>query len=142
MVNLVVDSSVVIKWFVVEPFSAQARHILNDYQTGSVSFIAPDLIYAEVANIVWKKQFFQGLAAHDARDIMTEFRKISFGLTTVEVLLEDAFQLAVRYERSVYESLYLTLSLREQCRLVTADEKTMRAIGSFFPNVIWLPSWQ
>src|SRR5262245_14916763 len=128
MVNLVVDSGVAIKWFVVEPYSAQARHILNDYQTGTVSFIAPDLIFAEVANIVWKKQFFQGLAAHDARDIMAEFRKISFGLTTVESLLEDAFQLSVRYERPVYDSLYLTLSLREQCRFVTADEKMVRAI--------------
>jgi predicted nucleic acid-binding protein len=133
---------VVIKWFVVEPYSAQARHILNDYQTGQVSFIAPNLLCAEVANIVWKKQLYKGLAAHDARDIMTEFRKIGLSLTAAESLLEEAFQLAVKYERSVYESLYLSLSLREQCQLVTADEKLVNAIGSFFPNVIWLPTWK
>ena len=31
MSHLVVDSSVVIKWFVVEPHAAEARRILTDY---------------------------------------------------------------------------------------------------------------
>ena len=56
MANLVVDSGVAIKWFVPEPYSVQARQLLNDYQSGSLSFIAAELINAEVGNIVWKKQ--------------------------------------------------------------------------------------
>ena len=31
MSQLVVDSSVTVKWFVVEPYSAEARRILTDY---------------------------------------------------------------------------------------------------------------
>jgi predicted nucleic acid-binding protein len=36
MDTIVVDSSVAIKWFVVEPYSNEARRILNEYQTGTL----------------------------------------------------------------------------------------------------------
>lgn len=38
MANVVVDSSVVIKWFVVEPYSDEARKILDGYKAGEVNF--------------------------------------------------------------------------------------------------------
>jgi predicted nucleic acid-binding protein len=66
MANLVVDASVAIKWFVAEPLSIEARRILDDYQAGTLSLVAPDLINAEFGNIVWKKRIFQGLGADDA----------------------------------------------------------------------------
>ena len=52
---LVIDSSVAVKWFVVEPYSTEARRILDAYQNGTLSFLAPDLINAEFGNIIWKK---------------------------------------------------------------------------------------
>lgn len=36
---LVVDSSVAVKWFVVEPYSSEARRILDGYQNGILSFL-------------------------------------------------------------------------------------------------------
>jgi predicted nucleic acid-binding protein len=59
---LVVDASVVIKWLVFEPYSTEARQILSDYQAGDLTLLAPDLLLAEVANIIWKKQMFQGIS--------------------------------------------------------------------------------
>jgi predicted nucleic acid-binding protein len=52
MDQVVVDSSVVIKWFVGEPYSAEAGRILTQYQNGGLSLLAPDLIYAELGNII------------------------------------------------------------------------------------------
>ncbi len=65
MADLVVDSSVAVKWFVPEPYSAEARRILDGYKNGTLSFLAPDLINPEVGNIIWKKHIFQGLAVSD-----------------------------------------------------------------------------
>jgi predicted nucleic acid-binding protein len=138
MANLIVDSSVAIKWFVPEPYSTEARRILDDYQTGAVSFLAPDLINAEFGNIVWKKRLFQGLDEADAQTVIDEFRKVTFRLTSTAELLEEAFLLAVTHHRSVYDMLYLALSIRENCQFVTADEKMVNAIGSSFPNVVWV----
>lgn len=67
---LVVDSSVAVKWFVVEPYSDQAISILEDYSKGTTTFLAPDLIYPEFGNIIWKKQEFQGLDANDGQEIV------------------------------------------------------------------------
>ena len=55
---LVIDSSVAVKWFVVELYSTEARRILDAYQNGTLSFLAPDLINAEFGNIIWKKHIF------------------------------------------------------------------------------------
>src|SRR5258705_10151825 len=110
MTKLVVDSSVAIKWFVTEIYSVEAQRVLNDYQSGIIDFHAPDFINAEFGNIIWKKQIFQGLAEADAQDIIVNFRKLTFRITSTADLLEDAYQIAVRHKRTVYDTLYLTLS--------------------------------
>ena len=46
----VIDASVAAKWLAPEPDTPLAEALLAD------DLIAPDLLYAEVANILWKKQ--------------------------------------------------------------------------------------
>lgn len=110
--KVVVESSVAIKWFVVEPYSVEAHRLLEVYQTGTLTLLAPDLLYAEVGNIVWKKHRFQGIAAEDAREILAAFRLVTFVVTSSAALLEEAYRLAVTHQRTVYAALYLALSLR------------------------------
>lgn len=141
MPHLVVDSSVAVKWFVVEPYSTEARKILDQYRNGSVSFLAPDLINAEFGNIIWKKHVFQGLAVSDAQSIVDDFRALPFTFVPTATLLDDAYKLAVRHQRTVYDSLYLALSLREGCQFVTADERFVNAIGSSFPSIVLIANW-
>jgi len=105
MANLVIDASVAVKWFVPEPYSTEARLILNEYQTGALSLLAPDLINAEFGNIVWKKSLFQGLDIIDAQTVMDEFCKLKLPLTTTKSLLEKAYQLAVTHKRTVYDMM-------------------------------------
>ena len=45
--KLVVDSSVVIKWFIPQNYSEEAHQILSAYEENKLALIAPDLIYAE-----------------------------------------------------------------------------------------------
>ncbi|HEV3258446.1 MAG TPA: type II toxin-antitoxin system VapC family toxin [Gemmataceae bacterium] len=138
---VVVDSSVAIKWLVVETHSTEARRVLDEYQAGSLTLLAPDLINAEVGNVVWKKHRFQGMAATDAQLILDAFRTLSFVLTPTAALLDDAYRLAVAHRRTVYDAMYLALSVREKCRLVTADEKLVNALASAFPNLVWVANW-
>jgi predicted nucleic acid-binding protein len=132
---------VVIKWLVAESYSAEARRILNDYQAGTLTLLAPDLINAEVGNIVWKKHRFQGLAEADAQLILDAFRALTLVLTPTATLLQEAYRLAVAHQRSVYDAMYLALSLREKCRLVTADEKLVNALVATFPDLVWVAKW-
>lgn len=141
MANLIVDSSVAVKWFVPEPHSTEARRILDEYQKGVISLLAPDLINAEIGNIIWKKHLLQGLAAADAEAVIDNFRALQFTFIPTADLLDEAYKLAVKHKRTVYDSLYLALSMRENCRFVTADEKLVNAVRSSFPNLIWLAHW-
>lgn len=139
--EVVTASGVAVKWYVDEPDVVPARRIRDDFEAGTLDLLAPDLIYSEVGNIVWKKRLFQALPEADAQVILTDFRAYSFKITPAKDLLDEAYQLAVAHRRTVYDSLYLALSLRAGCRFVTADEKFANAIGSTFHNVVWLANW-
>ncbi len=139
--KIVVDSSVAIKWFVLEDHSAQATDLLTAFQSGQQRLLAPDFINIEFSNIVWKKQVRQGLSAEDAEVILNDFPLIGLALTSSGDLLRDAYNLAVTYERTIYDSLYLALSLREQCQMVTADERLFNSVGTALPNVVLLANW-
>jgi len=141
MKKIVVDSSVAVKWFVVEIDSMKARQILLDYKQGLWEFLAPDLIYAEYGNIIWKKQVFQGFDSKDAESALTDFQNILFTLTSAIVLLDDAYRIAVKYKRTFYDSLYLALSIKEDCGFVTAAEKFYNAVKQDFPKMILLANW-
>jgi predicted nucleic acid-binding protein len=104
-------------------------------------FIAPDLLSAEFGNVLWKKVLFQGLPVVDAKQILDDFRKLTVDLTPTGDLLDDAFHLAVTHRRSVYDMLYLALSIREKCRFVTADEKLVNAVSAAIPDVVWVARW-
>ena len=43
MDQVVIEASVAVKWFVVEPYSNEARRVLDTYQSGKASFHAPDM---------------------------------------------------------------------------------------------------
>ena len=125
----------------VEPYSVEAHRLLEAYQRGSFTLLAPDLLYAEVGNIVWKKHRFQGLAAEDAHQMLAAFRLVTFVVTSSTALLAEAYRLAVTHQRTVYDALYLALSLREQCPWVTADERVVNALATTFPQIIWVANW-
>jgi predicted nucleic acid-binding protein len=141
MDEIVVDSSVVIKWFVVEPHSTEARRLLDEYQNGAIELLAPDLLHAEVGNIAWKKHRFQGMAAPDAQLIVDGFRGLKFTLTSTADLLDDAFRLAVAHQRTVYDMMYVALGLRNNCRIATADEKLVNALSGIVPKLTWIANW-
>lgn len=141
MGKIVVDSSVVIKWFVPEPLSAESRRVLDGYQSGSFMLIAPDLLAAEIGNIVWKKYCFQGLAKADAEQIITSFREVDIEFTPAAELLSEALRIAMIHERTVYDSLYIALSERENCDYITADKTLVNEMSKSFPKTVWVANW-
>jgi predicted nucleic acid-binding protein len=142
MDDLVIDSSVAIKWFVAEDDSATAMKILEAYKHNKIRFLAPDLIYAEFGNIIWKKQIFQNFDSTDADFAIREIQKITINITPAIDSLDDTYQIAVKHKRTFYDSLYLALSVRENCEFVTADEKFYNSVKADFPNIVLLANWK
>ncbi|NMF83028.1 type II toxin-antitoxin system VapC family toxin [Nodosilinea sp. P-1105] len=141
MKDLVIDSSVVIKWIVPQACSKKAGEVLTVYQAGGLRLLAPDLLNAEVGNILWKYHSFQGLTKSDVQEALEAFKDLEWSITPSNLLLDDALNLAIDYRRTVYDSLFIALALREGCQLVTADERLVNAVSQKLPQVVLLSSW-
>jgi predicted nucleic acid-binding protein len=138
---IVVDASVAAKWFLQEPHTTEALNILKRVLADELSLIAPDHIYAELGNVLWKRTTAGTVPITDAQAFIADFLKIDMTLVSTADLLLDAYSLAIVHQRSMYDSLYLALSQREQCELVTADAKLVNAVSSVMSNVVLLANW-
>ena len=71
----------------------------------------------------------QALAAADAERIIGDILALPFATTPSVELLAEAHRLAVAHGRTVYDALYLALSVRRGCPFVTADERLVNAVA-------------
>jgi predicted nucleic acid-binding protein len=126
-VIVVVDASVVIKWFVPEAGSDAAFRLLASEHR----LEAPDLLFAEIANVVWKKVLRGQLTRAESQQLISDFERIAVDTTPCRTLASDAHAIALITSRSVYDSMYVALALRLDTRVITADERFFRALQSF-----------
>ena len=137
MSAVVVDASIAVKWFFPEPHAHEARQVLEGRRT----LLAPDLIWAEVANVLWKRLHRAEIASEVAEHILHDFKRFPLQTYAARVLLEPAWTLAARCRISVYDGLYLALALSRKCELVTADRALVDAVRRdkpLAPSVVWV----
>jgi len=138
MQRCVVDSSVILKWYLPESDSDRASVLLDLYRDGLAEFHAPDLLYAEVANVLWKKVRFDGLSVEETQTILISLLALPIQIAETASLVLDAHTLAIQYGRTVYDSLYLALAQQRDCELITADERLFNAVRGQMSNVVLL----
>jgi predicted nucleic acid-binding protein len=138
--RFVIDASVVLKWlglFHHEPLTDKAQTLLDRWLTGAVDLIAPDLLWAEVANAHWRGARQNRFTPAAARASLATLH--GHGLPTVgsEPFIDKALEIALRHGRTTYDSLYVALAADLSATLITADEKLANALAGSFP-VKWL----
>ena len=123
--KLVVDASVVVKWFVSETLSEEARLLLAH----RLELHAPDLLLVEYANVIWKK-FRRGelTASPEYMDALSDLSE-NITLHPIGELIERAAQAALEIEHPVYDCLYLASAKETESRLITADEKLANKVA-------------
>lgn len=126
MKTVVVDASAAVKWFLPEEGADRAAALLS----GAYRLIAPDLLWVEVAAVLWKVARRGGLSADELQRIIAD--AAAFPVETAESaeLLPEALRIATQTDRTVYDSLYLALAVRERAIVVTADERLVNALSA------------
>jgi predicted nucleic acid-binding protein len=125
-VSIVVDASVVAAAFFPEPQRAAAAALLADGE----ELVAPELLLAEVANVIWKRHGCGEIDAAEANDLLADVLRLPISYIPAAELIESALELAVALRRTVYDSLYLALAVREGAVMVTGDERLVNALAS------------
>jgi predicted nucleic acid-binding protein len=140
--SVVIDASVAAKWFlpsVGEAFSEEAADLLERYSRGEIGFLVPDLFWAELANIFWKAIRQHRWSHSDGTASISAIRQQKIPTVAAKTLLEDAFEIATAFDRSLYDSLYVALAIASKTHFLTADERLANALAARLP-VKWLGS--
>ncbi|MFZ4381652.1 MAG: type II toxin-antitoxin system VapC family toxin [Sandarakinorhabdus sp.] len=113
---MIIDASVAFKLVVPEPGFEAAVAL-----AGSTSLTAPDLIFAELANAIWRfsgrePTFNWSIAAAKVRTLIDR-------VVPSEDLMPAALRLAVELNHPAYDCFYLALAVAEDDVLITADRR-------------------
>lgn len=127
MRRLVVDASVAIKWVIEEPGTAEAL-ALRHYR-----LVAPDLLIAECANILWKKVCRREIFRDEASLAARLLEHADVELLPMRRLLEPATRLAIQVDHPAYDCVYLALAQSIGCSFVTADTKFCSKVRGHVP---------
>jgi predicted nucleic acid-binding protein len=135
----VVDASVVAIAFFRERQAAKAQALL----VADRPLFAPDLIWAELGNVIWKRHARGEIDDEEAAQLMTDFLRLPLQTTRTVELVETALQFAMHTGRTVYDSIYLALAVRTGSVLVTGDRRLANAManGPFAEHVVSIDSF-
>jgi predicted nucleic acid-binding protein len=120
----VVDASVILKWYVPEGDYAAARAM----QTTETKLAAPDLLFIEMSNILWKLVRRGEMAAPRAVEIIEEVTASPFITFSTQSLVRDALDLGIATGLTAYDASYVALAIRLDKILITADQKLVRKV--------------
>jgi predicted nucleic acid-binding protein len=121
--TFVIDASIAVKWVVEEDGTAEALAL----RQGS-KLIAPQLLVAECANILWKKVQREELLKEEALLAARLLQGAEIELLPMQSLLEAAVRMSIEIDHAAYDCVYLALAIDNKCQFVTADERFLRKI--------------
>ena len=136
MSRLVVDASVAVKWVLPETHSDAALAILD----GGHDLVAPDLLYPEAGNVLWKRVRRGELGAEEAAAALQTVAAAPVEIRPSLPLVSLALEIALQTDRTVYDGLCLALAVTEECYLVTADSRLFNSLqdGPLAPHLHWV----
>jgi predicted nucleic acid-binding protein len=138
--TVVADASVLAKWFLPdEMLREQAMQLLSRYTLGELRLIVPDLFWPEFGNILWKAVRQGRCSQQSANTAVSSIRERDLPTISSRDLIADAFAIASKFNRTVYDGLYVALAMAFNTQLVTADERLANALAAYLP-VKWLGS--
>jgi predicted nucleic acid-binding protein len=86
---------------------------------------------------LWKSVRLRRISLQAALDAIQMLGMLNIGTASTKPLIDDAFSIAVAFDRTVYDAVYVILAVASGRTLLTADERLVNALGTRFP-VQWL----
>jgi predicted nucleic acid-binding protein len=118
--------------------------MFRDAENRRIDLIAPDLIYPEAGNILWKKQRLKEISRPDVKEITDAILSLPLVAEPVKLLLPLAVDIATEYNITVYDAAYVALATVYKTTLVTADKKLVDNLSKTIltNNIRWLGTYK
>jgi predicted nucleic acid-binding protein len=121
--TLVIDASIAVKWVVEEDSTPEALVLRQ-----KAKLIAPDLLVAECANILWKKVQRGELLKAEAILAAGLLQGAELELLPMRSLFEAATRMSIEIDHPAYDCVYFVLAVQRKCQFVTADQRFLHKL--------------
>lgn len=135
--TLVLDASVVVKWYSSEEGADRAMAIRDLFRHHKVDIAVPQLLFYEFANAL---RFNKALSPSEKAEIIENLYALE--LTSVpptDSQMRAASDIAHKLNATVYDSAYLALARELNATYVTADDEFVKRATS--RDVVALRNW-
>lgn len=141
MSDIVVDSSVIAKWALVEVDSGKAKRLLVEAPAAGRRLIVLDLALVEAGNAIWKQCYRGEITIDETRECLDLLFSLPVFVEQALPLLPKATELALKYRHAVYDALFVALMQELGVEGVTADEALYAAVRADQPHIVRLRDW-
>lgn len=138
--DLVLDTSVVVKWFVHPPEDDldAALEIRRRIVDAELNLIVPDLIFYEVANVL---RYQPQLGAKEVASALDSLETMELDVRPFSYPLgKEAAQLAKAVGITVYDAYFIVFAEAFDCPILTADRRCYARVRGR-PSVKLLQAW-
>lgn len=123
--EVVIDSSVAVKWFSEEEKSADALELRDSHVKGLVALVSTPLLTCEVANALRYKPDYESEKLAEA---IHHLYKLHLCEAPIDAqLLSRSSEIAFKGDVTVYDAIPVALADIRKTRCVTADQETQYA---------------
>ena len=121
--KVVLDASIVAKWYLIEENRENSLTIRDRYIAGSIAIIVPDLIYYEVANAL---RYSSKMNLQQLSEATKSLGLYGLDTQPYSLLIEEAVRLALEHNITIYDATYVALANKENAELYTCDKELIR----------------
>ncbi|MCX8188240.1 MAG: type II toxin-antitoxin system VapC family toxin [Nitrososphaeria archaeon] len=128
--EVVIDASVIVKWFVKEESSNKAIIIRDKYIDGEIKIIAPEILPFEALNARYNKKLF---SKDELKEISEALEKFSFELYPLKgEYAKKIVEITVENNITVYGASYIALAILKNTQVYTSDRKLIERLNKEF----------
>ncbi|OGK10205.1 hypothetical protein A2767_02020 [Candidatus Roizmanbacteria bacterium RIFCSPHIGHO2_01_FULL_35_10] len=136
MRTLILDSSVIIKWFKFKDESKvkEAKYFLTEFRNKKLRIIISQLTYFELLNI---SAFDSNIPVNEWQNIIQVLFDIDFTLLSLTYnLAQDTYSIAKKFKISAYDASYIALAKTHKVDFITADQKLVTKVDLPFVKLL------
>ena len=126
--SIVLDASVIVKWFTQEEGKEKAVRIRNDFINNKIEIAVPDLIIYELSNAL---RFNPKFNQEDVKDAIESISTLDIDIIVpLQNTIDKSITLSFEHNITIYDAFYVALASELGFDLVTADEKLYNKLKS------------
>ena len=139
MTEMVVDASLVLKWYLMdEEWGQEAVWFLEQHVAGNMVLFAPTILTYEVLNALLVAERIGRIAEETTERAFEGFVELEIEFSDPFVDYPDILSLARSFHRTVYDASYISLARKKNIDFVTGDKRLYNAVKKKLKWVKWI----